>query len=461
MEIPVETSHATENLWTVDEVAAFFRCAVRHVHNLCRSGLPHMYVGRLLRFDPVEVRQYPMKIASVLLASSLAANLALVLSLSWRRPAEPPQATFTTLHQTADVAPAATAPTAAPPPPPPPLAADDFADLAGRLREAGVPRHVADVAVAYAIKQNFNQRRQAMGLGFGSIVRNPISHATSESAEVTAARARLDAEERAALQAHGAELKLSMDRQRELTGNLPSAKAQRLLQIIGDYREMEAQLYIDNPDRGAPETRAKVALLEQERRADIERLLTPAELEDYDLRTGNTAQMIRNRIGMFAVSEAEFRALHTALKTAEQAANAAGVSPRKRDRDAIYEPEIRRVLGEARYADLQAAAVQEETRVRTFGDAMRFTRSLNLPSTAANDLLVIQFDLRPRLLALEAARTATPEQRDAQIAALTGEAQAKLTVLLGEKGFAEYRRQIGQWLDAPLNRPSPSPPAAP
>ncbi len=58
MNANVETPHATENLWTVDDVATFLRCTVRHVHNLCRSGLPHMYVGRLLRFDAEEVRQY-------------------------------------------------------------------------------------------------------------------------------------------------------------------------------------------------------------------------------------------------------------------------------------------------------------------------------------------------------------------------------------------------------------------
>lgn len=56
--IPSATS---ENLWTIDEVAAYLRCTVRHVHNLLRSGLPHLYVGRLLRFDPEEVRVYLLK----------------------------------------------------------------------------------------------------------------------------------------------------------------------------------------------------------------------------------------------------------------------------------------------------------------------------------------------------------------------------------------------------------------
>jgi hypothetical protein len=56
--LPVE---CTEPLWTCAEVAAFLRCTPRHVHNLQRSGLPHLYLGSLLRFDPTEVRAYLLK----------------------------------------------------------------------------------------------------------------------------------------------------------------------------------------------------------------------------------------------------------------------------------------------------------------------------------------------------------------------------------------------------------------
>ena len=51
----------SENLWTVDQVATHFGCTVRHVHNLLRAGLPHLYLGRLLRFDPAEVRDHLLK----------------------------------------------------------------------------------------------------------------------------------------------------------------------------------------------------------------------------------------------------------------------------------------------------------------------------------------------------------------------------------------------------------------
>lgn len=68
METPL-ISAPIENLWTIDQVAQFFRCTERHVHNLCRAGLPHLYIGRLLRFDPDEVRAYVIKHRRVAVAA--------------------------------------------------------------------------------------------------------------------------------------------------------------------------------------------------------------------------------------------------------------------------------------------------------------------------------------------------------------------------------------------------------
>ncbi len=48
----------SETLWTISDVARFFGCTVRHVHNLQAAGLPYFHLGRLVRFDPAEVRAY-------------------------------------------------------------------------------------------------------------------------------------------------------------------------------------------------------------------------------------------------------------------------------------------------------------------------------------------------------------------------------------------------------------------
>jgi len=55
--LPAETANE-ETLWTNEDVAKFFRCTVRHVQNLQKGGLPYFHLGRLVRFDPEEVRLF-------------------------------------------------------------------------------------------------------------------------------------------------------------------------------------------------------------------------------------------------------------------------------------------------------------------------------------------------------------------------------------------------------------------
>ncbi len=61
MDTMTPLSSCPENLWTVDDVAAYLKCTTRHVHNLLPAGLPHLYLGRLLRFDPTEVRDFLLR----------------------------------------------------------------------------------------------------------------------------------------------------------------------------------------------------------------------------------------------------------------------------------------------------------------------------------------------------------------------------------------------------------------
>ncbi len=59
MEAPRATAHATEPLWTAEDVAAFLRVSLSMVYKLRRMGaLPAVRVGALFRFQPDEVRAY-------------------------------------------------------------------------------------------------------------------------------------------------------------------------------------------------------------------------------------------------------------------------------------------------------------------------------------------------------------------------------------------------------------------
>ena len=54
----VKTPTEEERLWNLRDVARYLGCTPRHVQNLVSCGLPHIRLGRLVRFDPEEVAAY-------------------------------------------------------------------------------------------------------------------------------------------------------------------------------------------------------------------------------------------------------------------------------------------------------------------------------------------------------------------------------------------------------------------
>ena len=45
-------------LWTIDDVARYARCSVRHVTMLREQGLPYRKLGHLVRFSPEAVKRW-------------------------------------------------------------------------------------------------------------------------------------------------------------------------------------------------------------------------------------------------------------------------------------------------------------------------------------------------------------------------------------------------------------------
>ncbi len=62
MEDPKSTAkpenHASEALWTMQDVARYARCSLRHVSKLREQGLPYRKLGHLVRFKPEAVKAW-------------------------------------------------------------------------------------------------------------------------------------------------------------------------------------------------------------------------------------------------------------------------------------------------------------------------------------------------------------------------------------------------------------------
>ena len=107
--------------------------------------------------------------------------------------------------------------------------------------------------------------------------------------------------------------------------------------------------------------------------------------------------------------------------------------------------QIEAALGSQRYADYQRSTDY------SYRQATTLVARLELPPETADQLYAVRKDIEDRM------RTAPilPAQR----AALGEEATAKVSALLGPRGFEAYKQNGGQWLQNLVPRPAPPRPA--
>jgi hypothetical protein len=166
-------------------------------------------------------------------------------------------------------------------------------------------------------------------------------------------------------------------------------------------------------------------------------------LEDYDLRTSRVASALRFQLSGFDASEQEFRTLYRIQSAyADRLALSGAPTPGQlQARSATQQQlnnDIKAALGDQRYEEYRRSGDYN------YREAYKLVARLALPPTTTNQVWDIQQDIQKRAASID--RNLTPEARGQQLAALAGEAQSRVTSLLGEAGFAAYQEHGGQWL---------------
>lgn len=386
----------------------------------------------------------------VLLAGSLGLNAALVVTLLL------------------GLAPSAPAPVAAPPAPERPLAAVTPAidaetwkglatgalpDLVARLRREGFPPEVIRAIAGSQINQHFAARRKALDPAGDS---RPFWKDQGHDVSYQVALRQLFREQRAALrEVLGADAEpndplTDLYRNRSFT-YLPAEKAVDLRQLLQEFDERRADAY-----SGGVNDRTKINAVEKEQAEAIAALLTPDELREYKLRSGNTANSLRDLLSAFDPTEEEFRALFQLREPIdEKYGGSQGMLPS----DAIM-----RERGEAeRAANAQFKATLPPDRAAAFDRATdfnyrrtsQFIARLDLPPETTDRVWQAQKQFEQRRNDIY--RTATPEQRATMLPALQREALAAVAPLIGgERNLDAYKQYGGSWLQSLV--PAPRPP---
>jgi len=320
------------------------------------------------------------------------------------------------------------------------LARCDDRGLFGRLKALGFPVRVARALTSARLTERYMQRRRALEGGREAPYWRVNPYDTPLPLEDAKVRARLRALDREMEQAMESAFGPFEDqlpdemsaRYLRQYGDLPRSKIRQIEAVNRDYGELRSEVRDSMQGITLPEDRERLELIEKEQRADLEQILSPEELEAYDLRSSSTARELRNQLANFNPTEEEYRALFRAQQDFLRQYGSTPLTSTETSR--LREVQIQAALGPERFAEY---VVTTSGSYREMRDLMT---ELKLPTATIGQVIMLQRDYAGRADSVRSDSALTTDQRNAQLASLAEEAKAKLGEVFGKNGFTRYQQ---------------------
>ena len=315
----------------------------------------------------------------------------------------------------------------------------DLRQLVARLRAAGYPPAVVRAVVNHLLNEYFAPRQPTAGLPYWKQRGGP---------EVAAAITALNQERRQLFDSllgadalPAAQLKPG-ERERRF-GNLSDEKINALATIERDYSEMTYEMWA----KGRGTTGGNMAvtaqsqeLMEREKQADYAAVLTPEEMQQYQMRSSPTAQSLMSNLRTVDVSEAEYARLYELRKRFDEAnpmrpnMDSSLYAQRQVQQLALNE-ETRGVLGDDRFYTYLAEADRQYGQV---AQALATTGAVS-PATSYQ-VYQLQSEVQSQLT-LATRNGQLNKEKTEEMRAVMESANTRLNSLLGPDVANSYRSQ--------------------
>ena len=238
-----------------------------------------------------------------------------------------------------------------------------------------------------------------------------------------------------------------------LYGFLTEEKRDRLVEVQERFDELERQIYDGSKGFLLDKDEEALRQLQTQREAELARVLTPEELEEFHLRNSPTAANLRAQLHGFNPSQEEFRKLFRLQKTFDDRFNngfsvndpaqmEVQAAAQEQAQQALNE-EMRRTLGSQRYAEYERAQDPDYRALLQFKD--RFETSPAL----ANRVYDMKTEAERQKLRVESNPNMTLEQRAQALSAIAQETERSVSQLMGGQNselWQAYQRTGSQWI---------------
>ncbi|MBI5423845.1 MAG: hypothetical protein HZA32_07140 [Opitutae bacterium] len=333
---------------------------------------------------------------------------------------------------------------------------DDIEQLAARLKEAGFSAREISAIVLPRLAEKFSIVQSGLRRPYWqSDLPNYADPAIRE------AMRRNGAEQQRLYEKFSTPVDLATDpaaqeSARRRFGNLPLEKLQALQQLEADYQQLALKTVLERRTHpGETVTGDPLAaqnLIEQEKLADLAKILTPEELAQYELRNGTIARQLKWQLRTFQPTEQEYLAIYAVQKKYAAVLNDPTKTPGQQSGVmADIGKELAAILGPERAEDYAASTTtpSDETAI--------LVQRLGLPARIAPQVRTLQRDFTTQAAAIRTNAQLSAADRAAQLSALAQQARAAVTAKLGAQGFEAYDDRKGEWIRA-LEKPAPGRP---
>ena len=226
-------------------------------------------------------------------------------------------------------------------------------------------------------------------------------------------------------------------------GFLPPDKRERVQALIERSSQLEQEFYQEADGDLSPEQRSQLKKLRAETRAQLIQTMSPAELEEYDLRNAPSAHAIRSHLAGVELSAEEFKAVYRLRKAFDEQFEDGADGPERDKAKQQLEDQLRSALGGPRFAEFQRAQDPD------FQQFHRVAERYQLPTEAAVKLYDLKRNALESRLKLETNTQLIGEQRYAAIEAISVEVQRAVKEVLGDKGYKYLLTRGGEWMLKP------------
>jgi hypothetical protein len=228
---------------------------------------------------------------------------------------------------------------------------------------------------------------------------------------------------------------------------LPEEKRDQLRQIESDYADLMGEVNDAMAEFPLKSDREKLKYLAEEKKRDIEAMLSPAEREAMDLRTSRTANSVRSQYGSILNSEDEYKQVFALQKAFDEKYSPENrtdgeridFKARQQDEQQLRD-QIKSIVGDDRYAQLNHT---QDTDLDTLNAA---ARRLSLPSSVTDQVLALRAQTAAQSQQIAGSQTMTPVQKTAALNTLANDTKAQIRAALGNDAADTYLQRSAPWV---------------